>query len=139
MIDISIRIREFFEKAQGNIDLPNCWRFPTGACEGTSLFLGEMLHELFPKADVTYIKGYKPCGEMHFWLSIDGLIYDLTADQFPEVDSPIFGAKVQPLEVLFNKLEKQPIKEAFKNSDVTTEAYKHGLMLELRYFLTGYV
>jgi hypothetical protein len=58
---------------------------PVLNAEGTSLFLGNILKELFPKSEVTYIKGYKPCGEMHFWLSVDGLIFDVTADQFPEV------------------------------------------------------
>ena len=139
MIDTSIKIREFFDKAQGNIDLPNFWRFPTGACEGASLFFGNMLKELFPESEVTYIKGYKPSGEMHFWLSVDGLIYDVTADQFPEVDSPIYGSKIQPLEVIFNSLEKQSIEEAFEKSDVTTETYKDYLMVELRYFLTGHI
>lgn len=139
MIETSKKIRGFFEKAQGNIDLPGFWRFPTGACEGASLFLGYMLKELFPESNIDYIKGYKISGMMHFWLDIDGFIYDITADQFPQVDSPIYAARVQPLAAIFNDLEIQPIKEAFHKSDVTNSTYKNSLMIELRYFLTGAV
>jgi len=139
MIETAMKIRELFNKAQGNIDLPGFWRFPTGACEGATLFLGNILKELFPESEITYVKGYKPSGSMHFWLDVDGFIYDITADQFPEIEAPIFGGETQPLEAIFSRLEKTAIEVAFLKSDVTTPAYKNSMMVELRYFLTGHV
>lgn len=139
MIDISKKVRKFFEKANRNIDLPGFWRFPTGACEGASLFLGNMLKELFPDSKITYIKGYSHSGSIHFWLDVDGLIFDITADQFSEVDSPIYASSIQPLETDFNDLEKQTIEEAFLKSDITNPTYKNLLMIELRFHLIGHV
>jgi hypothetical protein len=139
MIDSSKKVRDFFEIANRNIDLPNFWRFPTDSCEGASLFLGNILKELFPESKVAYIKGYNPSGRIHFWLNVDGLIFDITADQFPGVDFPIYASKVQPLEIEFNDLVIQPIEEAFLKSDVTNSTYKNTLMIELRLFLTGHV
>lgn len=139
MIDSSKKVRDFFKKSNRNIDLPNFWRFPTDSCEGASLFLGNILKELFPESIILYIKGYNPNGRIHFWLNVDGLIFDITADQFPEVDIPIYASKVQPLETEFNDLEIRPIEEAFLESDVTNSTYKNTLMSEIRFFLTGHV
>lgn len=139
MIDTAKRIRIFFEKAKENIDLQGFSNFPVGSCEGAALFLGNMLHELFPEKTIEYIKGYKDCGEMHFWLKVDGLVYDITADQFPEIPSPLYGADSQPLESIFNDTEVTPIELAFSMSDITNSTYKNSLMIELRYYLTGNV
>lgn len=139
MIELSLRIRELFEKAMGDIDLPGFWRFPTGACEGASLFLGNTLKEHFPASEIEYVKGYKPNGEMHFWLVVNGLIFDITADQFKNIKDPIFGQTHQPLEAQFSDTEKQSIEDAFKSSDVTNETYKTSLMIQMRFHLTGNV
>lgn len=141
MIETSKKIRGVFETAhsQGGIDLPGFFRFPLGACEGASLFHGNMLKELFPESEVAYVKGYKSNGEMHFWLDVDGLVYDITADQFSGISAPIFGAVMHPLEADFCEIVKHPIEDAFLNSDVTNSVYKNSLMMQLRYFLTGTV
>ena len=139
MIETSKKIRNYFEQAKESIDLPGFSRFPEGACEGASLFLGIMLHELFPTANINYIKGYKTCGEMHFWLKVDGATYDITADQFEGISSPIYDSNTQSLESVFNDLETQPIELAFLESDVTTTIYKDSLTSVLRYVLTNNV
>ena len=78
-------------------------------------------------------------GEIHFWLIVDGHIFDITADQFPEVNEPIYGSTNSPLQAKFKNTVTTPISLAFSSSTVTTETYKDYLIINLRYELTGKV
>lgn len=76
-------------------DLP--WpSFPRGACGDTSLVLGQVLHDT-GITGFDYICGnkYKDDGSCssHAWLRRDGLIVDITADQFSDVDVPVIVAR----------------------------------------------
>ena len=139
MIETAVKVRNIFENNGQDIDLPSFWRFPVGCCEGASLFLGKVLHDLFPKSIIEYVKGYSRDGEMHFWLLVDGLIFDLTADQFPSIKAPILGMSCSPLTTKFSDTEVIPISEAFAKSDVTNAEYKNSLLINLTYALTGEV
>jgi hypothetical protein len=63
-----------------------------GACGDTSLVLGQFLHEA-GFVGVEYICGdkYRADGKgySHAWLRYEGLIVDITADQFPEVEEKV--------------------------------------------------
>lgn len=135
MISTSQKIRKLFELARGNIDLPYFSGFPMNACEGASLFLGAILKERFPSSHIEYLKGYDENGAIHFWLEIDDLVFDITADQFSEIEFPLFGVAHQPLVAIYSDIERQEITDAFKASDVTTSVYKNSLMFEMRNYL----
>lgn len=135
MISTSKKVRKMFELAKGYIDLPYFSGFPNNACEGASLFLGMIIKEEFPESNVDYLKGYDKNGSIHFWLEIDGKIFDITADQFPDIKHPLFGVTHQPLSEIYSDIERQEIKEAFKLSDVTNSIYKRSLMMEIRHYL----
>jgi hypothetical protein len=71
--------------------LPTLADFPKGSCGDASLLLGQFLRDSgFGEFD--YV-----CGEMfddgrmltHAWLQRGGLIIDITADQFHDIDSPV--------------------------------------------------
>lgn len=69
------------------------WRtFPKGACGDTCLVLGQVLHDEGFQG-VQYICGdkYRIDGRpySHAWLLYKGIIIDITADQFPEVESKV--------------------------------------------------
>lgn len=136
MISTSQKVRKLFELAQGNIDLPYFSGFPKNACEGASLFLGAILKEKSPESHIEYLKGHDENGAIHFWLEIDAMVFDITADQFPEIEFPLFGVTNQPLASTYSDIERQEISGAFKASDVTTPVYKHSLMLEIRHYLS---
>jgi hypothetical protein len=59
--------------------------FPKGACGEVCFLLGHYLRENgFPAAE--YVNGIRPFdGESHAWIETDGIIVDITGDQFPEV------------------------------------------------------
>lgn len=136
MIETCCKIRKLFELGKDSIDLPYFHSFPNNSCEGASLFLGAYLKEAFENKNIFYIKGYDKNGSIHFWLEIDGKIYDPTLDQFDGFDLPLWGAENHPLETIYFDHNKQDILTAFQRSNVTTSAYKNSLMIEIRYFLT---
>jgi hypothetical protein len=136
MITTSQKIRKLFELAKGNIDLPYFSGFPKNSCEGASLFLGAFLKEKFPESYIKYLKGYDKNGAIHFWLEIDAMVFDITADQFPEIEFPLLGVENQPLASIYNDIERLEISEAFEVSDITNSTYKHSLMVEIRHYLS---
>lgn len=136
MISTSQKVRKLFELAQGDIDLPYFSGFPKNACEGASLFLGAILKEKSPESHIECLKGHDENGAIHFWLEIDSMVFDITADQFPEIESPLFGVANQPLASTYSDIERQEISGAFKASDVTNSVYKHSLMIGIRHYLS---
>lgn len=135
MIDTSQKIRELFELGKGHIDLPYFHSFPKNSCEGASLFLGAYLNEKFPNTSIGYLKGYDKNGLIHFWLEVDGKVFDITLDQFDGFSSPLWNAVNHPLEGIYSNVERQDIKDAFETSNVTNSTYKNSLMIEMRHFL----
>lgn len=108
LVDVAIQFRSIFEAEHCNIELPFFEGFPDNCCEGASSFLAFYLMDKFPKKDIYVIHGKSSDGyENHYWVEIDGLIYDLTADQFDEVTEPIYGAKSHPMSFLFSVTSRQ--------------------------------
>lgn len=87
---IAAAVRQAIENCSPT-ELP--WRaFPKGACGDTCLVLGQFLHEAGYEG-VEYICGnkYREDGRpySHAWLRYEGLIVDITADQFSEVTDKV--------------------------------------------------
>ncbi len=71
--------------------IPFIHDFPKGACEITSYIYAKLLHEQMPCKDIKLVSGSYD-GESHYWVNVNDLVYDLTFDQFKEVDEPLFEA-----------------------------------------------
>lgn len=101
------RLRMFFEKEKETIGLPFFYSFPKNACEGSSCILGLLLMEKYPNLTVEIIHGYseEPC-EHHYWVEVENIIYDITADQFDEIESPIYGVVKHPMGQHFIPIER---------------------------------
>ncbi len=70
-------------------DLPTLKNFPHGSCGDASILLGQYLldHSL---GLWEYIGGEREQDlHSHAWLERDGLIVDITADQFDDIDEPV--------------------------------------------------
>gem|GEM_PF-2325767 len=61
--------------------------FPGGACGDASELLGQYLTDCVFGA-WTYVSAARTDGWTHAWVEQDGLIADITADQFPDVTEP---------------------------------------------------
>lgn len=63
--------------------------FPSGSCGDASILLGEYLHQT-GHGDWEYVTGERVRDlYSHAWIEQDGLIVDITADQFDDVDQPV--------------------------------------------------
>jgi hypothetical protein len=61
--------------------------FPRGSCGDTSILLGEYLSEL-GYGEWSYVPGVRG-RSTHAWIEQRGVIVDITADQFEDMDEPV--------------------------------------------------
>ena len=119
MIDLSAKIISILkeEGVQGRLDspidskskrIPFIHDFPKNCCEYASIFFGIIAKKNRPKSEVMLIEG-KHRNERHFWLSIDGLIYDITADQFIEHSKPLIGVSPEIANLLMRRSEERRV------------------------------
>jgi hypothetical protein len=83
LYEIATRFRRAVEARQASLRL--FWmrdRFPTECCREASDMLGVFLADRYA-VEATVVRGQLD-GLSHAWLIIDGLIVDITADQFPD-------------------------------------------------------
>ena len=65
-------------------EFPFSHSYPRNCCESVSMIFSYLLEEKYGLRDITIIRGTKPrLHEHHFWVRAAGLLYDLTAHQFP--------------------------------------------------------
>lgn len=110
LIEVAIKVRHILitEGKERTLDspidaeskrIPFLHTFPKNCCEISSYLFGKIAKELDPKSEVRLVEG-KFNGERHYWIVIDGLIYDLTIDQFIEGGKPLLGAEADSTIVL---------------------------------------
>jgi hypothetical protein len=75
---------------QGGLRLCSLANFPRGSCGDTSELLGQYLSDS-GFGTWRYRSGVQtdPAGITHAWIERDGLILDITADQFPDISEPV--------------------------------------------------
>ncbi|WP_429220242.1 hypothetical protein [Aeromonas veronii] len=102
--------------------LPFFTSFPLNCCQGASVVFGMLVKLLPTQHTVTVVKGDSKDGrESHYWLEVDGLVYDLTLDQFQEtlgnrfdgINAPLYGAAKHPLRMYFLPAERHSAVLAF--------------------------
>lgn len=125
------RLLAFLEqnRIDGQLQYPFSSCFPGNSCESVSRMLAALTSERYPGAVLRILQGSHPGkNEHHFWVEIDGLIYDLTAHQFPG-HSPILGAPGTPLVVLFPQIEialDEPL--GGLDLELIVQAYRDGMI-----------
>ncbi len=136
--DIATSLRIFFEKYRDEIDMQGFSTFPVNSCQGASLLLGMMLQERSPSSQIDYVKGEDKNSFCHYWLEVDGLVFDITADQFKDVGRTIYGETSQPLLARFPMLTRTTISEELLVSDITTQTYNNTMKVNLDLHLRSY-
>jgi hypothetical protein len=95
LASLATSFRAAIEKCGPNELTPDFGEFPRGSCGDTSLLLGTYLKEQGAGA-FTYVnggRGVSPDRCYHGWLEAEGVIVDITADQFPEMnEQPVIVA-----------------------------------------------
>lgn len=91
LFDLASRFRAALEKCDKN-RLSDCFAdFPSGSCGDASLLLSVYFAEN-GISDVFYVSGELSANgerETHAWLECGDYIIDITADQYPEIQSPV--------------------------------------------------
>lgn len=93
-LDSSARVLLSFlalNRDEASFDYPLHDTFPANGCEYVSLILIHLLVEKYGLANARFIRGRSERGEMHFWVMVGHLHYDLTVQQF-EGQAPVIGS-----------------------------------------------
>lgn len=88
LIQLSKRFRAAIMQCDPEVLIVTLRRFPRGACGDATLLLAKYLEEN-KYNNFEYICGKKE-RQTHAWLERDGLIIDITADQFNDQNYPVF-------------------------------------------------
>ena len=130
------RLRAIYESEAENINLPNFTHFPNNCCQQASLYLAVLLSSRFPAAHIQLIYGtHKFNRECHYWLEVNGFCYDITADQFDDVASPIYGGLSSPLAPYFSMQQvRDPIQD-FSQYDKLDKQNRAGVLQVLEKLL----
>jgi len=107
VVAFSENIRSLFELKKDYIDLPFFYSFPKNTCESAACFHGLLIREKFPDMRVEVVHGYnREEDENHYWVEVEGTIFDLTCDQFEGISDPIYAASVHPLSTYFPPIKR---------------------------------
>ncbi|MEZ8107298.1 hypothetical protein [Vibrio cortegadensis] len=121
MKELAEKLRVYLKENRKELDLHRVRLFPSGSCETTSLLLGKIIQDEYPNEDIYFIEGTNSSKyEQHFWIEVGSLTFDLTADQFGEVDVPSYGNAINEIRTRFDKVEKKKISDALKSNDYAT-------------------
>ncbi len=96
--------RSIYENEMEKLEITYFSSFPKNCCEGASFFFGLYIMYKFPNSTIEIVKGTNDSpadSECHIWVEVDGLVFDLTADQFEGIDEPIYGKELHPLSKVF--------------------------------------
>ena len=91
--DIAVRFRRALEEVGPSSTAPALRRFPHRSCADAVLLLGAYLHDQgfgpFDAVGGAFESEASADMESHAWLERDGVIVDITADQFPDVTARV--------------------------------------------------
>lgn len=96
--NIAKQVRKIFVEEKDDLNIPFFYSFPKNCCQGASCFFALILQDTCPDKTIMVVHGTdEDEPEHHFWVEVEGLVYDLTADQFENVLYPVYGSQKHPL------------------------------------------
>jgi hypothetical protein len=81
-------------------------KFPLGSCGDSTPLSGTFLKQ-HGLGSFMHIQGIRH-GHTHAWLEADGLIVDISADQFPEIADQVIVASQSQWHATFQRVESRP-------------------------------
>lgn len=115
----AVKSRSAFSKLKNEFNLPYLHGFPHNCCEIVSHLFAELIYDKYPESEIRIVEAWNHIkSECHFWITVDGYVYDLTSDQFQSCNGPILGVKENPLIAQFGTIKIIPFKEAINNFDL---------------------
>ena len=86
-----LKVRKALENAAKCNMVPDqmFYLFPHGACLTSIIVLAQYLLRFDDKNEFLIVRGWNQ-NTSHAWLEYNGYAIDVTADQFPEIDEPVY-------------------------------------------------
>lgn len=104
LVEECTKFRAAIEECKYNIGIDWFKHFPLGCCQDTSLILAKYLHA--KGFGISYVVSGWRGRKSHAWLELDGVIIDITADQFEEVSEKVIVTKKSKFHNSFEDKEK---------------------------------
>ena len=115
IVELAKALRRIFEDCCGDLEIPFFYSFPENSCEGASVFFGHIVKVFFPEAKVDIVKGFRIFSEYdtgyHFWVEVNGRVFDLTSDQFDESVEAVINGHIIEKHIGFSIECRQDISE----------------------------
>lgn len=101
-------------------------------CKPASMLLGRYLIEEFDCRPIEFVSAQRwsesgGLARSHFWLEHQGVIVDITADQYPEIDQPVIVTTDRDWHDRFDHQSRYPYSDVVNDNTVqkfhTTYAY----------------
>ncbi len=121
MIKFAQLLRALFETHKNSVDFPFFEDFPKNSAEGASVYLAFMASEKYPTLPIDVVYASNDVGDRHYWVEVNGQIYDITADQFEGITAPIYGESTSPLQERFPQSERKSASLAALDFEMSTE------------------
>tara|TARA_R110001599_G_scaffold253132_2_gene453358 strand:+ start:698 stop:1114 length:417 start_codon:yes stop_codon:yes gene_type:complete len=102
---IAFSVRVFLINNGENVRLPYIWEFPRNCCESASFLLAECILIFHPQSEVYIVRSRKG-SENHIWVEVEGLVYDITLDQFHEFGEPVIGGDMASYHFQFTDCDR---------------------------------
>lgn len=108
-------LQHVLKKHRNKIGIPFFSSFPENSCQGASVYLSLFFTWLAPESVVRVVKGsHRKLDHHHYWVELDGKVFDLTNDQFEcwlgerysDLDAPVYAKRNHPLRNYFFYKEK---------------------------------
>ena len=89
LVQIAKAFRKAFETVGRDQKFGNFPDFPEGCCSWASLFIGNFLIEEYGLRPQKVYSALHHSGDKHEWVLLDGVIIDITADQFDDAPGSV--------------------------------------------------
>lgn len=128
LVQIANAFRKAFETVGRGQKFGNFPHFPEGCCSWASLFIGNFLIEEYGLRPQKVYSALRHSGSKHEWVLLDGIIIDITADQFDDALGSVIVEPESQWHVKFKASEisdylpvsKYDINDQQKISGITT-------------------
>jgi hypothetical protein len=118
----AIKLRTVLSKFKNELKLPFLHGFPHNCCEIVSHLFAELIHDKYPESDIRIVEARNYIkAECHFWVTVNGYVYDLTSDQFDSFNGPILGVKENPLSEQFNFINSITFQKAVNGFNIVSK------------------
>lgn len=115
---LALHIREYLQSNFSEVDAPFMRQFPRNCCESASMILGVIFDRCYPDRQIQLIESNSTFDRgMHFWIEVDGSVYDITCDQFDHFSGPIVGGSRDSLSRYFSVFQETSVREKLINHD----------------------